>query len=216
MRRRNFIAFLGGAAAATASWTFATHAQQGQRVRLIALLTSLAEGAPEGPPRIAALRDGLGRLGWVDGRNVRLEVRTTSDPVRMQAVAKELVVLKPDVILVQSNPGVAAFQQATRTLPIVFVSVADPVASGFIESLSRPGGNITGFTHFEPEIGGKWLGALKEIAPGIKRVAAILHMGTAANVGFLRVAETLAPTAGVRLTASGVQNVADVDRKSVV
>jgi putative ABC transport system substrate-binding protein len=210
MRRREFITLLGGAAAA---WPLAARAQQSGRVRRIGALMGIAENDPESQARITAFLQRLQELGWTEGRNVRIDYRFAGgDTRRMRAYAAELVGLAPDVILVQSNDGLAALRQETRTVPIVFAVVADPVGSGFVESLARPGGNITGFTIFEPSLGGKWLQALKEIAPGVTRVAAILHPETTANVGFLRAAEAAAPSFGMTLTAEGVHDAAEIER----
>ena len=195
MRRRDFITLLGGAAAAPSILCpLNARAQQGERIRRIGILMPSGEHDPEATLRLAAFRKELDRLGWSEGRNVGIDYRWADGVVeRISTSASELVGLAPAVILVQSNPGVAAVQKATRTIPIVFASVADPVGSGFIESLSHPGGNITGFTHFEPPMGEKWLEALKKVAPGVTRVAVLLHMETAANAAFLQSAEAAAP-----------------------
>jgi putative ABC transport system substrate-binding protein len=129
----------------------------------------------------------------------------------MAALSREMVALEPEVILVQSNPGVAALRKVTSTIPIVFVSVADPVESGFVESLAHPGGNITGFSNFEASMGGKWLEALKQIAPRVTRVLALLHAETAANAGLLRAAQWAAPSLGVTLTAASVHNASEIE-----
>jgi putative ABC transport system substrate-binding protein len=209
MQRREFITLLGGAATA---WPLDVRAQP-TKMRRIGVLSAFAKTDPEGPARLTTFQQGLERLGWTVGRNVQIDFRWTAGGTEgMSARAKELVELAPDVIMVQSNPGVAALRQITRMIPIVFVSVADPVESGFVESLARPGGNVTGFTNFEASMGGKWLEALKEIAPGLKRVLAILQIETAANAGFLRAAESAAPSLGVALTAGSVHNAAEIDR----
>ena len=175
-------------------------------------MMSSAEHDPESHKRMAALREGLQQLGWVEGRNLRIDYRWSDGDVGLMSnMAKDLVELAPDLILVQSNPALAALQSATKTIPIVFVSVADPIASGFVASLSRPGGNVTGFTHFEPEIGGKWLETLREIAPGIKRVAALLHAETAANMTMFRGAEVVAPSLGVTVAAANVHEASEVE-----
>ena len=209
MRRREFITLLGGAAA---SRPLAAAAQQ-TRVRRIGIVSVTDERDLETQSRVAAFQQELQKLGWTEGRNLRIDYRWTGGAVdRTRAIAKELIDLAPDVILVQSNVGVAAFQQATRTIPIVFVSASVPVESGFVASLAHPGGNITGFTNFEAPMGGKWLEALKEIASGVSRVAVILQTDVAANVRFLRAAESAAPTFGVALTAVGVYDATEIER----
>ena len=162
MRRRDFITLVGGAAVRP----LAARAQQAEGMRRIAVLLGWSESNPEFRSWIATFAEGLARLGWVDGRNVQIDVRwARGDVRRIQTFAKELVQLQPDVILSSTTPVTAALQRETRTLPIVFVVVVDPVGSGFVAGLPRPGGNITGFINVEPEMGGKWLELLKEIAP---------------------------------------------------
>ena len=167
MKRRKFITLLGGAAA----WPFAARAQQGERMRRIGVLMPLAADDPIGQARITALREGLEKLGWTEGRNIRMDTRwaTTSDAESMQRFAKELVALQPDLILTQSTPATAVLLQQTRTIPIVFGLLADPIGSGFVASFPRPGGNVTGFVTMQPTMGGKWLELLKEIAPRVAR-----------------------------------------------
>jgi putative ABC transport system substrate-binding protein len=173
LRRREFIVGLGGAAAA---WPFAARAQQGDRVRRIGMLMPGDENDPVWKPHISAFTQALGDLGWTDGRNVRMELRWYGDDTnRMHALAQELVGLQPDIILTVGTPGTAALQRQTRTIPIVFANVADPVANGLIARLDRPGGNVTGFAALEPSFGGKWLELLLEIAPGLKRVAIMFN-----------------------------------------
>jgi ABC-type uncharacterized transport system substrate-binding protein len=172
MRRREFITFLGGAAA----WPIAARAQQTRR---IAIFMDLAEGDPEGQARVTALKRGLQDLGWIEGRNLRIDHRWAAGEVaRMKPLAEELVSLAPEVIVSSGAPTLAALQQATRTIPLVFGQVVDPVAAGFVDSLSRPSGNITGFSSFEFSMGGKWLGTLKEIVPSIVRVAVLRDPGS--------------------------------------
>ena len=171
MKRREFITLLGGAAAA---WSLAAHAQQPDRMRRIGVLMNLAADDAEGQARIAAFVQALQRLGWSDGRNLRIDHRwAAGDTDRFHRYAEELLALAPDVILAAATPSVQALQQATRTVPIVFAIVADPVGAGFVDSLARPGGNATGFTPFEYGISGKWLELLKEIAPRVTRVAVL-------------------------------------------
>src|SRR6516164_3781526 len=178
MRRRKFITLLGGAAAA---WPLASHAQQGGRMRRIGVLMPLAADDPMGQARIAALREGLEKLGWTEGRNIRIDTRwtTTGEVESMQRFAKELVALQPDLIVTQSTPITATILQETRTLPIVFALVADPIGSGFVASFAKPGGNVTGFVSIEPTMAGKWLELLREIAPRATRVAFLFNPATA-------------------------------------
>src|SRR5262249_29414820 len=164
MKRRELITVIGGAAVA---WPRAARAQQGERMRRIGVLMPLAGDDPLGQARIAALREGLEKLGWIEGRNIRIDTRwtTTSDVESMQRFAKELVTLHPDLIVTQSTPITATLLEETRTIPIVFALVADPIGSGFVASFAKPGGNVTGFVTIEPTMAGKWLELLKEIAP---------------------------------------------------
>jgi putative tryptophan/tyrosine transport system substrate-binding protein len=167
---------------------------------------------PETKRRTSALVDNLRALGWIDGRNIRFDYRITSDVARMRGYAAETVDLAPDVIVAHSNPFLANLRQVNRTIPTVFVQVADPVNSGFVESLAHPGGNLTGFTNFEAEIGGKWLGLLKEVAPHLTRALVLLHQETTANVAFLRAAETSAPSLHMTVTAAGVHDAVEIER----
>jgi putative ABC transport system substrate-binding protein len=168
MKRRTFIAGLGSAAA----WPVSARAQQSERMRRIGVLMGYDENDPEAKGWFSGFMQGLAELGWTEGRNLRMDVRWAAGNVdRTRVAAKELVDLQPDVILVHATTPTAARQRETRTIPIVFVNLADPVGEGFVASLARPGGNITGFINLEASIGGKWLQLLKEIAPSIKRVA---------------------------------------------
>jgi putative tryptophan/tyrosine transport system substrate-binding protein len=176
MRRREFITLIGGVAA----WPLAARAQQAERMRLIGVLMAYAESDPEGQAWVAAFREALQKLGWAEDRNIRIDTRwATPDVEAMQRLAKELVALQPDLILSQSTPTTAALLQHTRTIPIIFANIADPVGSGFVASFSRPGGNATGFVLFEPTMAGKWLELLKEIAPRVNRVAFLFNPATA-------------------------------------
>jgi putative ABC transport system substrate-binding protein len=178
VKRREFIGLLAG----TATWPLAARAQQPDRMRRIGVLQQYAESDPEGQARLAAFLDTFQGLGWSNGRNAQVEVRWPGAEVeRMKAYSAELVALAPDAILCASGPGAAVMKQATRTVPVVFVQVSDPVGSGLVAGLARPGGNITGFQNFEPAVVGKWLGLLKEAAPNVSRAAVLLHM-TAAGV----------------------------------
>ena len=170
MRRREFITLLGGAI----SWPVTARAQQSERVRRVIVLMGNAENDPYGKAYAGAFRQSLQELGWIEGRNVRIDYRWSAGKSdRANANAKELAALAPDVVLANGTVVLAALQRTTRRIPIVFVVVADPVGGGFVESLSRPGGNITGFSTFEPEIGSKWLELLKEMKPDLQRVAGI-------------------------------------------
>jgi len=181
VKRREFIAGLGGTAAA---WPFVARAQQPDSMRRIGVMMGVGEGDPEGKAQLSGFTQGLAELGWIDGRNVRMDIRWTAGKVdRMQSLAKELVDLQPDVILSHSTPLIAALQRETRTIPIVFLTVADPVGAGFVASLPRPGGNITGFISLEAAMGGKWLELLTQIAPAVKRVAIMFNPDTAPGGG---------------------------------
>jgi ABC-type uncharacterized transport system substrate-binding protein len=181
MRRREFMTLLGAAAA----WPVAARAQQPEQLRRIAIFMDLAEGDPEGQARVAALKRGLQDLGWIEGRNLRIESRwAAGEATRMRPLAEELVSLAPEVIVSSGAPTLAALQQTTRAIPLVFGQVAEPVAAGFVDSLSRPGGNITGFSSFEYAMGGKWLGTLKEMVPNIARFAVLRDPGS--GVGLSR------------------------------
>jgi len=172
MNKRKFIAGLGGAAA----WPLAAHAQQGDRVRRIGLLMPLDENDPLGKPYRSAFTQALADLGWADGSNMRMDVRWAGDDInRIRASAQELVGLRPDIILTTLSAATYAVQRRTRTIPIVFVGLFDPVSSGLVPKLNQPGGNITGFAFYEPSLGGKWLELLSEITPGLKRVAIMFN-----------------------------------------
>jgi len=172
IRRRDFIAALGGAAA----WPLAVRAQQGDRVRRIGVLVPLEESDPAIRPLVSAFTQALAEFGWTDGRNVRMDFRWHGDDTnRIPAFAQELVGLQPDIIVTSGTPATVAVQRETRTIPIVFASVADPVASGLVARLDRPSGNVTGFATYEATLGGKWLELLSEIAPGLKRVALMFN-----------------------------------------
>jgi putative ABC transport system substrate-binding protein len=194
MRRREFIAGLGGAAAA---WPLAAWAQQpGGGVPRIGYWVTSSETSPVGQLRFAAFRNALARLGWADGRSIRIDYVDNSLPGRDRAIAAELVSLAPKVILVQANDQLKALLQETRTIPIVFAAAADPLAAGLVDSLAHPGGNVTGFTAYDFPIGGKWLQMLKEVAPGIKRVLVILALDM---YGFLGPMEAVALAFGVHI-----------------
>jgi putative ABC transport system substrate-binding protein len=175
MRRRNFLGALGGAAA---TGTVEGHAQQPDHIRRIGVLVGLPENDAHIQARLAALRQGLERRGWSEGRNIRIDTRYAPGGAQAQVLAAELVALQPNVILAHTVTIAAALQRETRTIPIVFVSVPDPIGLGFIASLARPGGNLTGLMTFEPGVAGKWFSMLKEVAPQIKRAAFVANPNT--------------------------------------
>jgi putative ABC transport system substrate-binding protein len=177
MRRREFITLLGGAAV----WPLGARAQRSERMRRIGVLMGYAESDREAQAYVAAFREGLQKFGWTEGRSIRIDTRwaTTNDAESRQRSAGELVALQPDVILSHGTPATATLLQRTRTIPIIFVNVSDPVGSGFVASFPRPGGNVTGFINMEPTLAGKWLELLKEIAPRVVRVALLFHPATA-------------------------------------
>jgi ABC-type uncharacterized transport system substrate-binding protein len=207
LRRREFITLLGGAAA----WPLAARAQQPDRVRRIAVFMDLAEGDPEGQARVAALKRGLQDLGWIEGRNLGIESRwAAGEAAHMRPLAEELVSLAPEVIVSSGAPTLAALQQTTRTIPLVFAQVLDPVAAGFVDSLSRPGGNITGFSAFEYAMGGKWLGTLKEMVPNLVRFAVLRDPGT--GVGTIGAIQAVMPSFALPLTIASGRDAAEVER----
>jgi putative ABC transport system substrate-binding protein len=210
MRRREFITLLGGAAAA---WPLMARAQQAERMRRIGVFTNLVENDPEGQARDAAFLQGLQQLGWTDGRNVRIDIRRTlGDTDRARRDAAELVALAPDVILTTGSAAMGAMQQTTRTVPIVFVTVIDPVGAGFVESLARPGGNVTGFSLFEYGLSGKWLELLKEIAPGVMRVAVLRDTAVGSGVGQYAIIQAVAPSLGVELRPIDMRDAGEIER----
>jgi putative ABC transport system substrate-binding protein len=208
MRRREFITFLSSAAA----WPFTAHAQQPERMRRIGWLVGLRESDPEAQRRTAAFVQELEHLGWTPGGNIQIDYRWLSDSVeRNETYAQELTALKPDVLVTSSTPAVKALRQKTGTAaPIVFAIVTDPVSSGLVTSLASPGGNTTGFTNFEFNMGGKWLEVLKTAAPAVTKVALIYNPKTTPYAGYLRSIETSAPSLGVELIARGVPDVAGI------
>jgi putative tryptophan/tyrosine transport system substrate-binding protein len=204
MRRRNFIACLGSAAA----WPLAVRAQQGEQIRRIGVLLATGQKDPDTPNRIAAMRQALQGFGWSEGRNLWIDIRFgEGDTNLIQKHAVELVGSNPDAILVLGTIVVTALRQVTRSIPVVFVQVADPVQAGFVSSLSHPGGNITGFTTYEFNMGGKWLELLKDISPGVTRVLFLLNPeNTAQWAGYTRVFEAFGPTTGVRIVPGAVRD----------
>src|SRR5215475_4979547 len=210
IRRRQFIVTLGGAAAA---WPLAARAQQPDGMRRIGMLLALAEDDPEIRARLAAFRQGLEKRGWSEGRNVHIDYRFAPASAQVQVLAKELVALQPDVILAHSTPVTAALQRESRTIPIVFAAVTDPIGSGFVASLPRPGGNITGVMNYEYSVTGKWLAMLKEIAPSLVRAAFVANPKTATYYDYyLRAGEALAPSLGIEPVPTFVENATDIER----
>jgi len=211
IRRREFITLLGG----TAAWPLAASAQQPARMRRIGVLTTFSEGDSLAEGWLAAFRKGLEQLQWRDGRNVQIEYRRAAgDANRLADFAKELVALQPDVIFAVTTPTVAALLRETRTIPIVFAQVSDPVGSGFVASLAQPGGNVTGFTNIniESSIGGKWLQLVKQLAPAVRRVAMIYNPPTAPFAGYyLRPFEAAGPANGVQASAAAVDSDVDIE-----
>jgi putative ABC transport system substrate-binding protein len=208
--RRAFIT-LGGAAATV--WPLAAYGQKNGQVRRVGVIMGFAENDEVWQAYLANFRQGLQELGWTDGRNIGFDYRFTGDNEElMRSVAEEVAALQPDVILVSTNSVVSATLKATRSIPIVFAWVSDPVGSGFVTNLPHPGGNITGFHNFESAIGGKWLAFLKQIAPDLRRVAVVHVPEIVPNVAFLHVVEAAAPSLGVSVTAAAARNGADIER----
>jgi len=208
MRRRDFITLLGSAAAV---WPVATRAQQSERMRRIGVLMNISADDPEAQSRMTAFVQGLQQSGWTDGRNIRIDTRwAAGDADRYHRYAEELLALAPEVILASATPSVQALQQATRTVPIVFANVGDPVGMGLVESVARPGGNTTGFSAFDLGFGAKWLELLKEIAPRLTRVAVLrdLTIGPAQ----LSAIQAVAPSFGVELSPVGVRDADEIER----
>jgi putative ABC transport system substrate-binding protein len=204
------MALLGGAAA---TWPLTARAQQLDRIRRVAVLMAFSESDPEAQTNVTAFRQALERLGWTGGRNVRFDQRWGgANPTRIKAYVTELIGLKPDVILASSALVLQPLQQATRSIPIVFTQIADPIDSGFVASLAHPGGNTTGFTVAEFSMFGKSLELLKEVAPHITRVAVLLNPEQKPQAGMWRAVEAVAPSFGIELTAAGVRNPGEIER----
>ncbi len=209
MKRREFITLLGGAAAA---WPLAARAQQADRIRRVGVLMHLAADDPEGQARHAAFLQGLQQSGWSAGRNVRIDTRWGTSEADRRRYAAELVALAPDVILASNSQATLALQAATSAVPIVFANVTDPVAAGFVDSLARPGGNTTGFTLFEYGISAKWLELLKEIVPGLTRVAVIREATNPAGIGQFAAIQSVAPANAVQVSPVVVRDSSEIER----
>jgi ABC-type uncharacterized transport system substrate-binding protein len=207
MNRREAITLLGS----TAAWPLAARAQQGERVRRIGVLNSFPNNS-ETQVLVKAFKQTLEARGWVDGKNARFEERwAQGDATRIPQLASEIVNTAPDVIFAVATPALVALRQQTRTIPLVFVNVSDPVDGGFVESMARPGGNVTGFTSFEYSIGGKWLELLKEATPSLKRVLVVLNQDNYTSRALLHTITALAPATGVQITAARVRNYAEIE-----
>ena len=210
MRRRDFIARLSGAAAA---WPLAARAQQSGRARRVGVLMAITEDDPQSKARLAALAQGLQQLGWIIGQNVQVDYRWGGGNIgNLRKFAAELIALEPDVILAHSSTAVEPLLEGSRTIPIVFTTVSDPVGAGYVENLARPGGNATGFINFEYAIGGKWLELLKEIEPRVKRAAVFRDSAIAAGPGQFGAIQSVASSFGVELSAYGVRDGAEIER----
>jgi putative ABC transport system substrate-binding protein len=208
MKRRHFMAVVGGMAA----WPRSASAQQPDRIRRVGVLMYLAADDAEGQARLAAFTQALKQLGWSEGRNLRIDTRwATADDIRAQAA--ELVALAPDVLIAANGTAtVAPLLQATRTVPIVFVTVIDPVGAGFVASLAQPGGNATGFMDHEYSMGGKWLELLKEIAPRVRRAAVLRDPAVASGIGQFGAVQIVAPALGIELNPLDVRDAAEIER----
>ena len=211
MQRREFITLLGGTAIA---WPLAAHAQHSEQMRRIGVLQGGGDtDDPRSQPNIAAFLQTLQQLGWADGRNVKIDYRwPAADADKTRKYAAELVALAPDVILAMSSPSLDSLLQATRTVPIVFVGVADPAGAGFVDSLSRPGGNATGFMLFDYSLSTKWVELLKEIAPGVKRAAVLRDPAIASGIGQWGAISSAAPSLGVEVSPVNVRDAAEIGR----
>jgi len=210
MQRRAFITLFAGAAVAR---PLAARAQQTERMRRIGVLMSSAADDPEGQVRVTVFVQALQQLGWTDGRNMRIDVRWgAADADRYRKYAEELVALAPDVILAANSAALGPLQRATHTVPIVFAAIADPVGAGYVDSLARPGGNVTGFALFEYGIAGKWLELLKQIAPALTRAAVMRDPNISAGIGQWAVIQAMAPSTGVDLSLVNLRDASEIER----
>ena len=209
MRRRKFITLIGGAAA----WPLVARAQQAERMRRVAIILPAAEGDSAFQARVEAFLQGLQQLGWLNGHNVSIDTRwATAHGAEIRKHAEELAPLAPDVILAHATPTVGPLMQVTRTVPIVFPVIVDPVGAGFVESLARPGGNATGFTAFEYGMSGKWLELLKQIAPGVVRAAVLRDSAQISGIGQFGAIQAVAPSLGVELSPINVRDAGEIER----
>jgi len=209
MIRREFITLIGGAA----TWPLAARAQPVERVRRVGVFMDLAENDREGQTRVAAFRDGMKALGWIEGRNVNYDYRwTAGNPPVMERYAAELLTLKPEIIMNGGLPTLAVMQKQTQTIPIVFAQVLDPVGAGFVESLAHPGGNITGFVSFEYSMAGKWLDTLTHIAPRMRRIAAVRDLASPSEMGMLGAIQAVLPTFSLPFVVIGGRDAAEFER----
>src|SRR5262245_56915575 len=210
MKRREFITLIGGAASA---WPLTARAQQRERMRRIGVLMNLTSDDAEGQARLAAFLQGLQEAGWAVGRNVRIDLRWGGgDPDSFRKQAAELVALTPDVVFASGIPAATPLLQATRTVPIVFAQVVDPIGAGLVSSLARPGGNATGFTSPEYAFGGKWVELLKEIAPRVTRIAVLRDAGSSSGIGYLGAVQLAASSFGMELTPIGINDAGEIER----
>jgi len=214
MKRRAFITLLGGAAATPSFlWPLAARAQQGERMRRIGVLTGVAADDPEGQARIRAFLQGLQQLGWTDGRNVQIEYRWAAGSASdLRKYAAELAALAPEVIFAAGGTSLGTLLQVTRAVPVVFAIVPDPVGSGFVDSLARPGGNATGFMQFEYSLSGKWVELLKQIAPGVTRAAVLWDPAIPPGIGQFAIIQSVAPSAGVDVSPVNVRDASEIER----
>jgi putative ABC transport system substrate-binding protein len=209
VKRRDLFAIVAGAAAL---WPLAARAQQSERLRRVGVLIQYSEANPIGQAFVTAFAQALGRLGWVEDKNIRTDYRfAAGDPALFKTYAAELVGMSPDAILASTSPAVAALREQTRTIPTVFALVSDPVGQGFVQSLARPGGNITGFSSSDPPLMGKWLQLLKEIAPGVTRVAVIFNPDTTIAALLNPAIEAAAPSLGMTVTLAPVHDDAEIE-----
>jgi putative ABC transport system substrate-binding protein len=209
MRRREFVTLVGGAAA----WPLAAHAQQPEQMRRLGVLMGYAETDPAAQAQVTALRQELQKLGWEEGRNIRVDVRFPgTDAGRVRAMLIELISLTPDVFVCNTNLVTAVVQTEVRTTPIVFISVGDPVESGFVSNEARPNSNLTGFANWNMSMSGKWLELLKEVVPQVKRVGLMVHPETISSIGFFKFAETVAPALNIKPVLLGVHDADEIER----
>jgi putative tryptophan/tyrosine transport system substrate-binding protein len=217
LSRRTFIALAGGAAVSSVSWPLAAHAQERERARRIGMLLPAAADDAHAQARVGAFHQGLALLGWTIGRNVRIDTRwATTNDAEIRRHAAELAALTPDVILAHGSATVGPLLQVSRTVPIVFPVIGDPVAAGFVDSLARPGGNATGFMSFEYSLSGKWLELLKQIAPGVTRVAVLRDPGTPTGPAQFGIIQAVAPSLGMEVSPVNVRDAGEIERAVAV